>query len=148
MEKESYYYSQAQINSENTLYSFFSVGNYTIEKIVAFQYMGFLTYNVALADFDKEKNEYSDMSNSNNFDLLKLFATIFKIITNFLNEYPHSSLHIQGNTEIKKKLYQRIVKNNWEDLQNKFIILGVNEGVKAEIFNPNTLYDFLIIRLK
>lgn len=148
MDKEHYQYTKVQEDEAMYMYSFFSIGQQgAIEKVVAFQDMGLLTYNVALADYDRANNIFSDMSNSNNFDLLRLFATIFKISDDFLAKNPFYSLYIKGNTPAKMKLYHRIVKNNLSDLQNKFIVLGVH-GAKSELFDVSKEYEYFLIRLK
>jgi hypothetical protein len=148
MDKEHYQYSKIQEEGIECMYSFFSIGQQgSIEKIVAFQDMGLLTYNVALADYDRATNTFSDISNSNNFDLLRLFATIFKIANEFLIKNPFCSLYIQGNTPAKMKLYHRIIKNNLIDLENKCIVLGVYEG-KPMPFDGSQEYDYFLIRTK
>lgn len=149
MDKEHYNYTKLQQDAEETMYSFFSVGQQgTIEKFVAFQNMGLLTYNVALADYDRTNDTFLDMSNSNNFDLVRLFATIFRIADEFLAQNPYCSLHIKGNTPTKEKLYHRIIKHNLFDLQNKFLVLGVDKTGASHLFNPSNEYDYFIIRLK
>ncbi len=148
MDKEHYQYTKVQEDEAECMYSFFSIGQQgIIEKVVAFQDMGLLTYNVALADYNREDNTFSDMSNSNNFDMLRLFATIFRISDDFLAKNHFYSLYVKGNTPTKMKLYHRIIKNNLSDLQNKFLVLGVYNG-KSEFFDASKEYEYFIIRLK
>lgn len=55
---------------------------------------------------------------------------------------PQTAISITGNTPLKRKLYNRIIQNNFEDLTQFYYILGVFGGRKA-----NPLYPFVIINL-
>lgn len=148
MEKEHYKYEKL---TNNTLfYQFVSIGETgkQINKIVAFQQMSILVYNVALVDYDALTDSYSDDNNSNNFDLGKIFATLFRIVRDFLNENPLLSVYIEGNSLIKQKLYQRILRNNIEDLKNDYVLLGSVDGIKVEPFDTSKDYIGFIIQHK
>ncbi|TAE18172.1 MAG: hypothetical protein EAZ95_05065 [Bacteroidetes bacterium] len=131
-------------------YHFTSIGENgkSIEKVVAFQQMNMLLYNLALADYDVENDDYDDNANSNNYDMSKVFATIFRIVRDFLEEYPHYHIYIEGNSPIKKRLYQRIIKGNLISLQNNYSILGVISSEAFEKFTPENEYNGFIIHKK
>ncbi|TAE09660.1 MAG: hypothetical protein EAZ95_15775 [Bacteroidetes bacterium] len=148
MNKE--YYEYESVPAQDKFYTFTSVGaeGKTIEKVVAFQKMHLMLYNLALADYDRNSDSYSDDTNSNNFDLGKIFATIFRIGYSFLEENPHLSVYIEGNSPIKKRLYQRIIKNNLSELQNNYEVFGVMDTEDIEPFVQGKEYNAFVIRKK
>lgn len=148
MDKKSYPFQK--IVSEEYYYTFMSIGDKgNIQKVVAFQPMNLLLYNVALLDYDSASGEFSDDSASNNYDLGMVFATIFQIVEDFLSNNVHYSVYIKANTEIKNKLYYRIIKNNLKALETKYLILGVrNDDIENFDSTNKTQYEAFIIRLK
>jgi hypothetical protein len=148
MHKTSYPFQK--IVGEEYYYTFMSIGDKgNIQKVIAFQPMNLLLYNVALLDYDLASGEFSDDSASNNYDLGMVFATIFQIVEDFLSNNVHYSVYIKANTEIKNKLYYRIIKNNLKALATKYLILGVNnDDIEHFDSTHKTQYEAFIIRLK
>ncbi|TAE76606.1 MAG: hypothetical protein EAZ85_00005 [Bacteroidetes bacterium] len=128
-------------------YSFESVGLQTITKIVEFQPITYSIYNLAFGDFDEINQNYDDEIRSNNQDIHKIFATIFQICNHFFIQNTDKAIYLEGNTPLKQKLYQRIIKNNLSDLENNFIIFGVI-GEEYEILDFSKIYDAFVIKLK
>ncbi len=141
------FYQFILINENILRYSFESQGTKIITKVVEFQPITELVYNLAFGDFDENTREYYDDVRSNNNDIRKVFATIFQVCDDFFIQNPNKAIYLEGNTPIKQKLYQRIIKNNILDLENNFTIFGViNE--KSEYIDFTKNYEAFIIKLK
>lgn len=142
------YYQYQKIPDKAMFYYFISKNDKgrEITKVVAFQQMNILVYNMALVDYDEENDMYLDDNVSNNFDISKIFATIFRIIRDFIDENPLFSVYISGNSDLKQQLYHRILKNNLISLQNDYVILGVVDEMQVKIFDTTNNYIGFIIQ--
>ncbi len=83
-------------------YTFESVGKQgSITKLVFFQEIEPDLYNLALVDFDLATQAIDDMSISDNQDMAKIFATVFRIVTDFFQclAYRFSEHHRKHNIE-------------------------------------------------
>lgn len=144
MNKEGY----AILNPEKNVFHFVSTGHKgQILKLVLFQPIGKNLYNLVLADYDQEKNNWSDMSNSNNGDLPKVLSTVVHISHYFLTANPESIVYLEANTPSKNILYNRIIYNNIQDISAHFTIWGNKDGEQAP-FELGILYDSFYIYLK
>ncbi len=148
MNRESYAYE----NHENDLlvYAFESIGKQgIIKKMVYFQEISPNFYNLAMGDYLGEYEiPIDDMHVSDNGDMPKVFATIAKIIAHFLHENPQYTVFIEGNTPLKKALYQRIITNNRKDLITFFDLFGVDSLGKVQNFDATESYEALLIKAK
>ena len=148
MNRESYTYENHE--KDLLVYAFESIGKQgTIKKMVYFQEISPSFYNLAMGDYLGENDiPIDDMRVSDNGDMPKVFATIAKIIAHFLHENPPYTVFIEGNTPIKKALYQRIITNNRKDLIAIFDLFGVDSLGKAQNFDTTVPYEALLIKAK
>jgi|GEM_PF-5546426 len=116
-------------------------------KLTAFQRMQEHLYNMALVDYDLETEEGNDSIVTNNQDMPKVLATVARILFDFLTCLPHVAVLIEANSEIKKKLYNRLIKNNLQSIPIDCEVLGVLPNEETELFAEND-YHAIIIRNK
>jgi len=126
MNAEKYAY-----NSEPTglLYVFFSLGKKgIIPKVVIYEELQENLYNLAFGDYNPITQEIDDKSVSNNGDMVKILATIIQTIRDFFILYPQAILVIQGSTDTRTRLYQKIIKDNFSLIQTEFKVLALQKG--------------------
>jgi hypothetical protein len=144
MNKESYTYT---IDNESFSYTFVSKGvQGEILKVVEFQAINPHIYNLLLANYEAEGNYLDDFGVSNNGDIVKILATVFKIVAHFLENNPKKLVYIEANTEVKHKLYTRVIRNNLEQIRTIYQIFGVLENDDFETFRKESTYTAFIIR--
>lgn len=120
MKRPFYNYEHTEIEGMNA-YQFISKGTQgEITKIVAFEDIGNQLYNLVLLDYDTQTGILDDEKVSNNQDIAKIMATIFRIVSDFTDKSPENSLYIRANTETKRMLYNRIVSNNMHDIAQQY----------------------------
>jgi hypothetical protein len=133
-------------------YEFESVGiNGIIKKVVTFQSQSgsqYFVHNLALGDYD-EKTDITDYKNvSNNGDMPKVLATIFRIIFDFLTLHPNHVVNFMGNHPTKQKLYQRLIRNNIDDLLDIFEVFGLDDNNILEPFDKTKDYKSFSVIFK
>jgi hypothetical protein len=144
MNKESY----TLFSPEENIYYFESKGaNGLIIKAVFFNEYEPNVYNMALMDYDISLDQYSDMSSSNNGDMSKVLTTVAEIVHDYLQHNPINIVYFEGNTALKNKLYNRIIKNNYEFFANFYEIRG-KKGDSQEFYSIDCQYDGFYIYKK
>lgn len=144
MNKDTY----TLFSPENNIYYFESKGvNGNIVKAVVFSEYEENIFNMALLDYDFQTEEFSDMSSSNNGDMTKVLATVAVIVDAFLQNNPSYTVYFEGNTKAKNKLYNRIIKNNYDFLVENYEIRGRIED-KQDIYFKENQYDGFYIYKK
>ena len=124
MDKEGYLLLQ----DDKYVFTFVSVGkNGKIIKAIIFQNIEPMVFNLVLADYNPISHLFDDFSVSNNNDISKVMATVFKAIVFFLNSQPQASIYVEGNTQQKNILYNRIFKNYYSIISAKYNVKGQNE---------------------
>jgi hypothetical protein len=93
-----------------------------------FQHIENNDYNLALLDYDQDSQTADDEVVTNNQDMPKVLATVGQIVIDFLKSMPNARILITGNSEIRQKLYARIMRNNQEELLQHYVLLGVING--------------------
>jgi hypothetical protein len=135
MNKPHYSFDSNYIE-DNYLYSFQSIGvKGSILKLVIFQPIADNEYNLALLDYDQNNQIMDDTSISNNQDMPFVLATVINIVFDFFSNNPESLVFITGNTEIRQNLYNRVVRNNLNDLTELYIVKGVLKEGEIEVFS-------------
>lgn len=74
-------------------------------------------------------------------------ATVIRIILTFFETYPDKTVFFTGSTPSRTRLYQIILKREYESLSQEFII----EGVKQEMIENLQIdknYEAFLIRVK
>jgi hypothetical protein len=136
-------------NAHTTIYTFVSVGEKgTFSKVVIFQSLYQNLYNLILADYDIVTNNFDDKNITNNGDIVKILATVIKIIQDFTAQNPDAFVYIEGNTPLKQRLYNRIVTRNLPEIQAHYTVSGVLPNGNKEPFLPDTPYIAFILEPK
>ena len=143
MIRESY---KLEIAQDFLVFKFQSVGNQgIIDKLVVFEELAEGRYNLAFGDvIDGVLN---DEVISNNFDFVKTASTVVKAIHIFFNQYPSATLEIEAVDEKRLKFYNRIIMRRYWEIESKFRIAGIIDGVKSPYFYGN-FYQKFEIQLK
>jgi hypothetical protein len=115
MNKEIY-----NFESHEFTYTFISEGKKgSIVKMVDFQAISLNVFNLALGDFDPETGFLDAEIASDNGDMPKVLATVWQILKFFLDNFPDKIVYIKGSNELRQKLYNRLIKNNLQIIQNQ-----------------------------
>lgn len=114
-------------NDERLAYLFFSVGNSIIAKIVVYEPIDTNTYNLAFGDYDFQTQTIDDKKVSNNGDTVKVLATVIQTIRDFFGVYPHAGVQIQGSTPTRTRLYQKIIRDNFTEIETEFSIFALRK---------------------
>ncbi|WP_341842046.1 DUF6934 family protein [Chitinophaga caseinilytica] len=96
-----------------------------IRKRVEFNRLKPDEFNVGFGDLDAE-GTLDDLKESNNGDLLKVFATIIKVMEDFLEIYPKASLLFTGSTQQRTRIYSMILKRYFPRFSRKYEITVLN----------------------
>jgi hypothetical protein len=134
-------------------YTFISTGKRSIVKVIEFTPTAtYNVYNLAFGDL-LPNGEIDDMSNSNNGDIIKIFATIIDVVQFFTTNNPSLRIYFEGSTPERTLLYNRILKTYYQPFSKKFKIAGViktDKGQKRVPFDPKNTgiyFAFLIKRI-
>jgi hypothetical protein len=90
-------------------------------------------------------------SNSNNGDIVKVFATIIQILRGFTLEYRSIQVAFIGSTLKRTLLYRRILKTYYDTFSNEFIITALvdrGRGLKEILFDPGSTEEYLAFLVK
>lgn len=140
--------------SFNTLWNghrfeYVSIGSTIIPKsIVFFELDVPFLYSLVLADIE-EDSTLSVESRSNNGDMVKNLATVYKTVEHFLDNNPRALIAFQGNTASKTRLYQIAISKYLDRFLERYLIWGVrcNDG-KHEPFQINRAYEAFFVTNK
>lgn len=103
-------------------------------------------YNLALVDIMSDGTA-SDLSVSNNQDMPKVLATVFRALLYFFDKNPQSKVLIQGSTKSRTRLYQMAIVKYLSEIEHKFSIWGFIEE-DFENFVKGKNYEGFIIGQK
>lgn len=120
------------IDESNYIYEFISEGKYqAIKKLIIFVPIKGEDnlYNLSFGD----ANELSDRNNlindtitSNNGDMKKVLATVFRAVLSFVNIKKNCKIIFRGSTASRTRLYRMALSNNYKELLYYFTIYGIN----------------------
>jgi len=105
-------------------YGFISIGGKRIEKVVDFVFLQGNIVNLAFGDLLPD-GSIDDRANSNNGDIIKVFATIIDIVRDFTKQYPYVEIYFEGSTPERTKLYGRILRTYHAIFIKEFEITGL-----------------------
>lgn len=88
-------------------YFFVSEGKERIAKMVAFEPLSDDTVNLCFGDLLPD-GSIDDAAISNNGDIVKVLATVIDILRLFCSQHPDIQIYIEGSTELRTMLYERI----------------------------------------
>lgn len=132
---------------EYALYEFTSMSaNKKIEKAVLLERSRTVNklFNLALMDADEE-GEFSDETESRNGDLRTVLATIFQVISHFLDRHPDELVGFRGNDERRHRLYRIAITHELHNLAREFEVYGGKNNTML-LFEPDTAYDYYYIK--
>jgi hypothetical protein len=131
-------------------YTFLSIGRQgSIIKIVYFEKISDDVYNLVLGDYNATISPpVDDAVVSDNGDLAKIMITVVHIAEDFLNQNPNFFVYLEGNTVTKKQLYQRIMRNNYQDFIVDYDIFGIDLQNDVVPFETTQEYNAFLIRKK
>lgn len=136
------------IISNQNRYLFTSIGKKEITKIVLFTELRPNLYNLVLADYDALANTIDDNTISNNGDFVKVLTTVFHITKHFLETTENATILVEANTKLKQRLYNRIVRNNWIDIEPIYYLNGLSIQNIVEPLDPQKEYKAFSVTLK
>ena len=106
-------------------------------------------YNLAFGDVNAETDDIDDKIVSNNNDMEKVLATVAATVFAFIDAYPEAIVYAKGSNLARNRLYRMGIANNLEEINNRFIVLGLLEDKRWVVFEKNTNYQaFLIIKIQ
>ncbi|MFN0050013.1 MAG: DUF6934 family protein [Cytophagales bacterium] len=136
------------IKNEEFVYSFVSVGkNGEIIKVIIFQKIEPLVFNLVLSDFDPYTQLLLDNVVSNNNDIAKIMATVVQAVVLFLNSNINGTVYLEANSIQKNLLYNRIFTSYYIQMNENYLIRG-QIGEKVEDYQIGKIYNSFYICLK
>lgn len=148
MNQRPYVYKRLQ----STQYLFISEGRKRIAKGVDFVQIGENTVNLCFGDLLPD-GSIDDMAISNNGDIVKVMATVVDIVRSFCSQYPSIQVYIEGSTELRTRLYTRMLKTYYLDIDKEFAIAGVmkdEDGIEVIPYDPqiDRKYSGFVVKRK
>jgi hypothetical protein len=130
--------------ANKTVYYFQSEGkNGKILKVVIFNPITKNLWNLAFGDVIND--EIDDTVISNNYDFVKLFGTIAKVVYEFSDNFPLRRIYIEPVDEKRKQLYNHIFRRHYTEINHVFFIEGYLND-KKEQYSPEKFYDYFILK--
>ncbi len=128
-------------------FDFISVGKKgEIHKRVTFIELQYGFFNMGLGDLNLETAEVDYFSVSDNGDRNTVLATVSEIIESFFELYPSHTIYFKGTSNSRTRLYQMAINHFYDELSERFHILGELDD-KMTRFKRNTNYkSFLILK--
>jgi len=128
-------------------FDFISVGKKgEIYKRVTFIELEYGFFNMGLGDLNPESAEVDYFSVSDNGDRNTILATVSEIIESFFELYPTHTIYFKGTSRSRTRLYQMAINHFYEELSERFHVLGELDD-KMTRFKRNTNYkSFLILK--
>jgi len=128
-------------------FDFISVGKKgEIHKRVTFIELEYGFFNMGLGDLNPESAEVDYFSVSDNGDRNNILATVSEIIVSFFELYPSHTIYFKGTSRSRTRLYQMAINHFYDELSERFHILGELDD-KMTRFKRNTNYkSFLILK--
>ena len=140
--------SKYEFRKTNELhFDFISVGKKgEIHKRVTFIELEYGFFNMGLGDLNPESTEVDYFSVSDNGDRNNILATVSEIIVSFFELYPSHTIYFKGTSRSRTRLYQMAINHFYDELSERFHILGELDD-KMTRFKRNTNYkSFLILK--
>jgi hypothetical protein len=101
-------------------------------------------YNLGLADYINE--EWTDKNITDNNDTRVVMETVAAVVLDYTSKYHERSIYVRGNTETKRRLYQRFVSNSLNSITEIFHIYGKEYGSdEFEPFVKGKIYEALLV---
>lgn len=148
------HYKDIIYSPSNNAYTFSSVGTHgVILKVIIFQALSAAdSFNLFLTDL-VDGRLADDLQVTDNGDLPKVMATVVAVIRDFTIRQPEARIIISGSNDTRKRLYARIIQNNFESLIREYDVYftdGIGLAYKSFDTSDQAIipYAFLINRKK
>lgn len=105
-------------------------------------------YNLSFGDKDPITGFVSDLIITDNSDSQKVLATVAATLYAFTMEKPDATIIATGSTEARTRLYRMGIANNLEEIGKDFVVLGLTEKRKWEVFRKDIPYGAFLVRRK
>jgi len=113
---------------------------------VSFIEFEFGFFNMGLGDVDEQTGEVNYLPITDNGDRDKVLATVAEIVEELFKSYPEHTIYFKGTTSSRTRLYQMAINHYFDELNDKFHILGETDN-KITQFIKNIKYEsFLILK--
>ena len=142
MEKPSYHF---KVSSDALVYEFESVSSEKIiKKIVIYEPLDDDLYHFGFGDLT-EQGDIDYKVQSKNQDMDKVLMTVVKTMFLFFEKYPDKQLVFGGSTELRSRLYRKIIAKFIENIELYFEVQGfMNDGEQESFQKNRDYYAFLI----
>ncbi len=127
-------------------YRFKSVGvQGVIDKFVIFEDLSDGRFNLAFGDIVDGKT--NDTVVSNNHDYVTTISTVAMAVYMFFENYPTAILEIEAVDEKRLRFYNRIFKRRYREIEEGFVLEGI-DGDEKEKYHPDGYYQKFEIKRK
>ncbi len=130
-------------------FEYLSMGQTTIRKAIVFHEtrVPFL-YSLVLGDIEHD-GSLSLENRSNNGDMIRNLATVYKTVEQFLANNPRALIIFSGNTASKTRLYQIAIAKYLDQFLERYLIWGIRcDNDRREPFQLNQAYQGFFITNK
>lgn len=134
---------------EGLRFEYVSIGQNIIHKAIVFHEtrIPFL-YSLMLGDINDD-GSLSTQNRSNNGDMAKNLATVYRTIEQFLIKNPRALIIFNGNTPSKTRLYQIAIAKYLDYFLETYLIWGIRcDNDEREPFQLNQAYQGFFITNK
>lgn len=118
-----------------------------INKRIEFQEFKPYHFNLAFGDWNDKKRCLDDFVRSNNKDMVKVLATVARVVDAFIQARPDSKIRVEGSTTARSRLYQMQFVQHLQVINEKYVITG-SRGRQEELFDPRKKYTSFSIVAK
>ena len=148
---------------DNLIYTFESVGEKVIQKMVVYTRIenptdiglpyDSIVYNLGFGDWNEETNQLDDQITSKNGDTEKVLATVAETANEFWVEYPNASIFFMGSTPNgemprRTRLYQMKINRYFSEINKLVDIEGYEINEWEDFMNDKNYIAFLISHKK
>ncbi len=103
-------------------------------------------YNLAFGDIDALTDDFDDTAICDNNDMMKVLATVAETVSIFMDRHPNASIYAEGSTFVRTRLYRISISSHLEEINKRFKIYGMVEGIGWRFFEKNNNYSAFLIK--
>ncbi len=82
-----------------------------------------------------------------NGDLEKVMGTVASFIVNYLNQFTDHQILVRGNTEGKRRLYNRFASRSLEEITKDYNLYGKEyDNDEFALFAKGKIYEALLVK--
>ena len=130
----------------STIFFFFSEGiKGKVPKVVIFSHKENNTWSLAFGDLTPQGVDVKVVSG--NQDWVKVMNTVIKAVNTFTGTYPERLVYFKPVDEKRKILFNRIIQKRKEEIEEVYLIRGVEEE-KEVPYQAGKLYAAFVLQQK